>query len=75
MGYCLGELMLSLIGGGCMTPFGAFSPVGVDCTAIPGVADVACHGGACAVKRCAPGYEVSMDGTFCLVSNPLLEQN
>ncbi|TBU34451.1 hypothetical protein BD311DRAFT_649633 [Dichomitus squalens] len=61
--------------GGCATPLDAFSPRGVDCTAIPGVADVACQAGACAVKRCAPGYEVSADGTFCLTSNPLLEQN
>ncbi len=63
------------IGGGCAIPLDESSPDGVDCTAIPGVVDVACRAGSCVVSRCVPGYEVSLDGTFCLVSQAILEQN
>ncbi|KAH9036469.1 hypothetical protein EDB85DRAFT_758455 [Lactarius pseudohatsudake] len=51
--------------GGCVLPLTPYSPVGQDCTAIPGVADVACHSGECMVRRCLPGYVVSHDGTSC----------
>jgi hypothetical protein len=36
---------------------------GVDCTAIEGVADVACLGGRCIVHRCMPGYKVRTRGS------------
>ena len=39
------------------------------------MADVACWAGSCVVNRCFPGYEVSADGTFCLASHGILEQN
>lgn len=56
----------SLLGGGCAIPLTLGSPQGIDCTAIPGVADVACHSGACVVHRCLPGYTVSHDKSFCI---------
>ena len=49
-----------------MVPFGSTPAHGVDCTAIPGVMDVACVSGQCIVRRCQPGYVVSLDGSFCL---------
>ncbi|TBU59822.1 hypothetical protein BD310DRAFT_876522 [Dichomitus squalens] len=51
--------------GGCMTPFDAFSPIGVDCTAIRGVADVSCRHGRCLVRRCTSGYAVTSDRSGC----------
>lgn len=39
---------------------------GSDCTAIPGVADVACVSGSCAVSRCEHGWKVSSDASHCL---------
>ena len=47
-----------------LTP--ALQTPGQDCTAIPGVADVACVEGACRVNRCARGCEVSVDGLECI---------
>ncbi|KAJ7214444.1 hypothetical protein GGX14DRAFT_443946 [Mycena pura] len=38
---------------------------GVDCTAIPHVADVSCIGGSCTVHRCLSGYTVSESGKSC----------
>ena len=61
-------------GGGCATPLDAFSPHGVDCTAIPGVTDVSCMAGSCVVNRCAPGFVVSEDSTFCVAAQSMLEQ-
>ncbi|TCD70118.1 Dihydroxyacetone synthase [Steccherinum ochraceum] len=52
--------------GGCAVPLVHGSPHGVDCTAIPGVADVACGGGSCIVHRCLPGYVPSLDRSFCI---------
>ena len=52
-----------------MVPFGSTPAHGVDCTAIPGVMDVACASGQCIVHRCQPGYVVSMDRSFCLQSD------
>ncbi|KAI0074391.1 hypothetical protein K474DRAFT_66776 [Panus rudis PR-1116 ss-1] len=52
--------------GGCAVPLTLSSPVGVDCTTIPGVADVSCVTGSCAVHRCLPGYARSTDGSFCI---------
>ncbi|GJE89458.1 hypothetical protein PsYK624_055590 [Phanerochaete sordida] len=52
--------------GGCMVPFGRTPAHGIDCTAIPGVMDVNCISGSCVVRRCQPGYVLSLDNTFCL---------
>ncbi|EMD39476.1 hypothetical protein CERSUDRAFT_45486, partial [Gelatoporia subvermispora B] len=52
--------------GGCAIPLHYASPRGVDCTALPGVADVSCRTGSCLVHRCLPGYQISHDGTFCV---------
>jgi hypothetical protein len=48
-----------------MFPLTAYSPIGEDCSAIPGVADVACFSGECAVRRCLPGYAPALDGNSC----------
>ncbi|TEB26460.1 hypothetical protein FA13DRAFT_1890178 [Coprinellus micaceus] len=39
---------------------------GQDCTAIEGVADVACVGGGCQVRKCLDGYEVSPGNNYCI---------
>ncbi|KAH8094605.1 hypothetical protein BXZ70DRAFT_347818 [Cristinia sonorae] len=52
--------------GGCAIPLMRGSPHGVDCTAIPGVADVSCGAGSCIVHRCLPGYTPSLDRSFCI---------
>ena len=57
---------LIISGGGCALPLTPYSPIGQDCTAIPGVADVACHSGECRVLRCMLGYDQSHDGTECV---------
>lgn len=51
-----------------MVSFGLTPAHGVDCTAIPGVMDVSCVAGSCIVRRCQPGYVVSLDGSYCLHS-------
>lgn len=48
-----------------MLPLTPHSPIGKDCTAIPGVADVSCISGECVVERCMSGYALSRDGTHC----------
>lgn len=53
-------------GGGCAIPLTPYSPIGTDCSAIPGVADVACLYGECVVYRCLPGYENAHDGHSCV---------
>ncbi|KAF8260047.1 hypothetical protein EI94DRAFT_1812253 [Lactarius quietus] len=52
--------------GGCVLPLTPYSPIGKDCTSIPGVADVSCQSGECIVHRCMPGYVLSRDGTSCI---------
>jgi hypothetical protein len=47
-------------------PLTHFSPIGQDCTAIPGVADVSCLSGECVVHRCMSGYALSRDGFSCI---------
>jgi hypothetical protein len=54
------------LGGGCVFPLTPFSPIGQDCTALDGVADVSCLSGECVVHRCMPGYALSRDGTHCI---------
>ena len=41
-----------------MVPLGSslVPVIGVDCTVLPGVLDVACVSGSCVVERCQPGY-------------------
>ena len=55
-----------MIGGGCTIPLSQGTPHGMDCTSIPGVADVSCATGTCVVHRCLPGYVVSLDKTYCI---------
>ncbi|KAJ3540955.1 hypothetical protein NM688_g6154 [Phlebia brevispora] len=55
--------------GGCTIAFGRNPARGVDCTSIPGVMDVACASGSCVVRRCLPGWLVSMDGSYCVRKN------
>ncbi|KAJ4468850.1 hypothetical protein J3R30DRAFT_3554805 [Lentinula aciculospora] len=38
---------------------------GVDCTTIPGVSDVSCNSGHCAVDKCMPGYTISRNRRHC----------
>ncbi|KAH9974982.1 hypothetical protein BGW80DRAFT_1559459 [Lactifluus volemus] len=52
--------------GGCAMPLTPFTPIGQDCSSLPGVADVACIMGECAVSRCLPGYVPAHDGTHCI---------
>ena len=59
------------VGGGCVVPLAYGSPHGIDCTAIPGVADVSCGAGSCIVHRCLPGYTPSLDRSFCIRKSDL----
>lgn len=45
-----------------MFPLTAYSPIGKDCSALPGVADVSCLAGECVVHRCLPGYAPAPSG-------------
>ena len=58
-------------GGGCMYPLTTSSPMGTDCSTLPGVADVSCLGGECVVQRCMPGYLPAIDGTSCVRKHEL----
>jgi hypothetical protein len=51
-------------------PLTAHSPIGKDCSALPGVADVVCLSGECAVLRCLPGYLPALDGMSCIRKHP-----
>lgn len=63
-----------LVGGGCVLPLTTYSPIGTDCTAIPGVADVDCQSGKCVVRRCLRGYIPAVDGTSCNPEHPPISQ-
>ncbi|KAN0135202.1 hypothetical protein V8E53_007093 [Lactarius tabidus] len=52
--------------GGCVLPLTPYSPMGQDCTALPGVADVSCLSGECIVHRCMSGHVLSHDGKHCI---------
>ncbi|KAN0118847.1 hypothetical protein V8E52_004619 [Russula decolorans] len=52
--------------GGCAIPLTPYSPIGKDCSTLPGVADVACLYGECAVYRCLAGYKPAHDGHSCV---------
>ena len=60
-------------GGGCMYPLTAYSPIGKDCSTLPGVADVSCLGGECVVHRCFPGYVPALDSTSCICQHHLAQ--
>ena len=47
-------------------PLTPLSPIGKDCSVLPGVADVSCLSGECVVGRCMPGHPLSRDGTHCI---------
>ena len=57
---------LCVLGGGCSIPLHRGSPLGVDCTSLPGVADVSCMNGSCYVHKCMPGYQLSFDNSMCM---------
>lgn len=40
--------------------------MGVDCTSLPGVADVSCMSGSCYIHKCMPGYQLSIDNSECM---------
>ena len=40
--------------------------MGVDCTSLPGVADVSCMSGSCYIRKCMPGYQLSIDNSECM---------
>ncbi|KAH8109445.1 hypothetical protein DFH11DRAFT_1731047 [Phellopilus nigrolimitatus] len=40
---------------------------GMDCTALEGVASVACRAGRCAVLACRPGFKVASTGDACIL--------
>ena len=46
-------------GGGCVLPLTPFSPIGEDCSVLPGVTDVSCLSGECVIGRCMPGHALS----------------
>ncbi|KAI0048159.1 hypothetical protein FA95DRAFT_1491411 [Auriscalpium vulgare] len=52
--------------GGCVLPLTPYTPVGIDCTALPGVADVSCSTGSCVVFRCLSGYKLARDSSHCI---------
>jgi len=52
--------------GGCSIPLHRGSPLGVDCTSLPGVADVSCMSGSCYIHKCMPGYQLSVDNSECM---------
>jgi CPL1-like protein len=53
-------------GGGCTLALTPLSPIGKDCSVLPGVADVSCLYGECFVYRCLPGYELALDHHSCV---------
>jgi len=61
--------------GGCSLPLLPTDPIGVDCTTIPGVHDVSCHGNRCVVQRCKDGFNVSGDQTSCVPTTRMLPNN
>ncbi|KAI0314757.1 hypothetical protein OF83DRAFT_1063257, partial [Amylostereum chailletii] len=52
--------------GGCTLPLTPYTPVGMDCTTLPGVADVSCLSGQCVVHRCLSGYSRAKDASHCV---------
>lgn len=68
------NLNVNYSGGGCAFPLTPYSPIGQDCTAIPGVADVACQSGKCSVRHCMSGYVRSHDGSGCTPTHEHISQ-
>ena len=57
---------MNISGGGCGFPLRHTDPEGIDCTAIPGVLDVACLSSRCVVHRCKEGFHISPDRSTCI---------
>ena len=57
-----------------MFPLTPYSPIGQDCSALPGVADVSCLYGKCVVRRCLSGYAMSRDGARCIPTQAYISQ-
>jgi len=55
--------------GACAFPLPG-QPFGVDCTALPGTAEVGCVQGSCNISACLHGYELSEDGRACVRAEP-----
>jgi hypothetical protein len=53
-----------MTGGGCVYPLPGRA-TGVDCTAIAGVASVACISGQCVIEGCNKGH--AFNGTACML--------
>ncbi|KAH9961979.1 hypothetical protein BC827DRAFT_1341618 [Russula dissimulans] len=60
--------------GGCTLPLTSKSPVGTDCSTLPGVADVECLSGECVVRRCLKGYLPARNGRSCIPKHPTFSQ-
>ncbi|TFK51578.1 hypothetical protein OE88DRAFT_1630100, partial [Heliocybe sulcata] len=56
--------------GGCTTPLTKNSPIGTDCSSLPGALDVSCNRGSCFVLRCDAGFTVSSDRSSCVLESP-----
>ena len=56
-----------------MFPLTAYSPIGKDCSSLPGVADVDCPSGECVIRHCLPGYFPARDGSSCIRKHPTSE--
>lgn len=70
------SMCVFIVGGGC--PIDLLSSesragLGVDCTTLPGVADVSCIAGGCAVHKCLKGYKVSRSGQHCEVVGKMID--
>jgi hypothetical protein len=57
-----------------MLPLTPYTPIGEDCSSLPGVADVACIAGECVVHRCLPGFVTAHDGTHCVSEHGRISQ-
>ena len=57
-----------------MLPLTPYSPIGQDCSALPGVADVSCRSGECVIQRCMSGYALSRDGARCISTQAHISQ-
>ena len=62
----LTQNLIQSLGGGCVLPLTPYSPIGQDCTALPGVADVSCLSSECVIHRCMSGHVLSRDGKRCV---------
>jgi len=59
--------------GGCAVPIHPLTPIGTDCSALPGIFDVSCVKGTCIISRCEMGYNLSWDRSSCIPSTMIVE--